>query len=649
MINEKISIYISLYHDLDFLEDILININENIDEIIFVDGPYEYCLSLLQNLNLFYDEHNKPSKLTTIINKYSHKLKYYYKIWKNEKEKRMFGYDMCSNDLVLLVDCDEFVILKENIINDFISSDKIVAGFKIFNMNRINININQYNIKNILFKKKFITSYQHLSYTWLIGVNDLEKLDIQNIYTKKFMGLIYHQTLNRTKINNIIKFIFYTRLYYYNNDISKINLIFNYDLDFILNKIKIEDVINIFYHSSMELIGIPENKILYKNNDVKLIGILENKILYKNNDVKLNLDKYKNNHRDAYFIKDTTILKNVNYSCYIDLFNNNNNIKFLFDNIKDVKITIYEICLDKEYDNHINIVNNIQNNEVFINLKLKNNIDKCISYVICINVLNTINDDIVCKINNIELLDNFTYKIQNNTLNTELINNFTHKISYKSISFNNQLYDEIIPLGEEYNTSIIINGKFEGIKNVRNVSFPFDHVGHVFIDKINKKIKNFEYLKREDISIKNFNPKHFLIDNKFGFKYWHDLYHENENDFTEEEINSFINKYNKRYKRFMSYLNSGNKLLFISICNYNYVHKNKYKKKSKLVDLYKTLLHFNKNITLLAFNYCKDSFEENTLIHINIPFNKTEKFEKSKKNFEIEIYNYVKKCKLQVL
>ena len=116
--NSKLSAVIITFNEERNIQRCIESLLPVADEIIIVDGPYEYCLSLLQKLNLFYDENNKPSKLTAILNKYSHKLKYYYKIWKDEKEKRMFGYDMCTNDLVLLVDCDEFIILKDNIIND---------------------------------------------------------------------------------------------------------------------------------------------------------------------------------------------------------------------------------------------------------------------------------------------------------------------------------------------------------------------------------------------------------------------------------------------------------------------------------------------------------------------------------------------------
>jgi len=379
MIKEKISIYIILYYDLDFLDDILNNIINDVDEIILVDGPYKYCIPFLTKLNLLYDELNKPQELTNIINKYNTKIKYYYNVWENEKEKRMFGYEKCTNNIVLLVDCDEFIIFNVDFINNFINSNKSVSGFEINNMNRININFDKLCKKYIIFKKNNITAHQHLSYTWLIGVDGLEKNIQSNYYFNHSMGTIYHQTLNRTKKNNIIKYIFYTRLHELRN--GNIDSFLGYNLDIVLNILDIDNILNIFYHSSIELIGIPNNKILFHNNNVLL-----------------NLSKYSNNHIEGYFTPNTKMLTNINYCCYIDLPNNNNIIKILFRNVKSVNIKLYEICLNKEYDIHNYDFNN-GDDEINIDINLINN--NCISFILCINTNYTKNNDNIYEINNI--------------------------------------------------------------------------------------------------------------------------------------------------------------------------------------------------------------------------------------------------------
>ena len=78
-----------MYYDLDFLEDIITYLNDFIDEIVIVDGPYSYCVEFLKKCNLLYDENTKPSKLSHIIEKFKNKVSYYYSVWENEKQKRI--------------------------------------------------------------------------------------------------------------------------------------------------------------------------------------------------------------------------------------------------------------------------------------------------------------------------------------------------------------------------------------------------------------------------------------------------------------------------------------------------------------------------------------------------------------------------------
>ena len=590
-----ISIYITLYQDLDFLKDILKYLDKFVNEIIIVDGPYEYCIELLQKLDLYYNESNKPIVLQEIINENNNKVKYFYKHWKNEKEKRMFGYSQCTNDIILLVDGDEFIIIDEIKLNNFIKSDKYVAGFDIYNMNRIDVNIDNISKKNIIFKKKYITEHQHLSYTWLVGVDDLEKQITNYIYLKETIGVIYHQTLNRTKKNNIIKYIFYTRLHNLINNVDNNNII-GYNINILLEKLNIKELLNLFYHSSMELIGIPNNKILCKNNNVLI-----------------NLDKYNFNHIDGYFNYNETILKNTNYFCYVDLNYKDNNIHIIFDNVKNVSVILYKIEYNKKYIQQEFI--NTNNNE--IKFKYINDSDNILTYLFKINVNHTMNNDFICKINNI------------------YINQKDKNILFNSIYFN-----EIIPLGEECYTCMSIDNKFNKKSNLRNISYPFDYVGHVFIEKINEKLKNMDLIDENNIIIKNFNPNYFYVDDKYGFNYWHDTSYGDNTKFTESDLNLFIEKYNRRYLRLFDTLKYS-KCLCLSVCHFDKIFSNNYNK-DNLIELYETLKKINNNTYLIAFNYTNIDFNYENLIHINLKYDKNEDFKISKQNFEKTLYLYVK-------
>lgn len=158
---EKISVYTILYYDLQFYEDIIKNIYDIIDEFIIVDRPYLYAVDTLKQFNLFYDEENKPNTIKRLIENYS-KIKYRYVICNTEEEKRIIGYNMCSNNLVLLVDTDEFLNIDTAKLNNFIyDENKFVCFANIYNMCDYNINFNKLSEKYILFKKEAISYVHH--------------------------------------------------------------------------------------------------------------------------------------------------------------------------------------------------------------------------------------------------------------------------------------------------------------------------------------------------------------------------------------------------------------------------------------------------------------------------------------------------------
>jgi hypothetical protein len=335
---QKISAYIILFGDLGFLDDIIGRIYEFVDEIILVDGPYSYNADILKKLKLHYDKTDKPEELVKILIKYSHKIKYIYKTFRNEEQKRMTAYTSCSNNIVLLVDCDEFLVINEKHINNFINSPKKVAGFDIYNMNRTNINMNDKVRKNILFKKQLISPSEHLDYTWLVGCKQ-NSPNSEFIYTDSSMGKIYHQTLNRNKKDNIIKYIFYISLHYYNKnnnqivDVNDLKLIGDYTINELLEDFSLDEILNIFYHSKMELIGMPSDK---------------EKILGFNSKVTINIDKYRFNHYPAIFnSKETAIaVRYTPYFCYIDVKQDNiKEIKITFSNVIKIKLSIFQIYL----------------------------------------------------------------------------------------------------------------------------------------------------------------------------------------------------------------------------------------------------------------------------------------------------------------
>lgn len=382
MIIEKISVYIILYYDLGFLDDIINNIYNCVDEIIIIDGPYSYNKGVFEKLQLFYNEHNKPQELNDILTKYSSKLKYFYNEFVNEEEKRRFGYNQCKNNIILLVDTDEHIILNENNINQFIKSDRNVGGVNIYNMNRINISFDKMVQKFIIFKKKYISDLEHLDYLWLVGCKQNEK-KIDYMYLNNDLGTIYHQTLNRSKFNSIIKYIFYVCLYCHTNN-KPYQILSNYELNDLLCIFSIDEILDIFYHSMKEMLGIPHDKILTMTNTL------------------INLDKYKLNHIDGFFKNNSCCIQNIPYYCYINVDNTEfKQICIEFENVDEINIELCEICVSETYKiTKFNYV--IKNNVTIIDYTFIMN-PKFLNLLIMFNCCKTISDNFVYRIMNITL------------------------------------------------------------------------------------------------------------------------------------------------------------------------------------------------------------------------------------------------------
>jgi hypothetical protein len=339
---KKVSVYTILYHDLQFYEDIIKYLYDIVDEFIIIDGPYSYAVDTLKKFNLFYDEINKPHELNEIIEKYP-KIKYKYIICDCEEDKRIIGYNMCSNDLVLLVDTDEFLNIDIDKLKIFINEpNKHVCCARIYNMCDYNVNFNNLVEKYILFKKDKISALDHLNYTWLIDCKQTDK-NISYMSMNSF-GLIYHFTLNRNIKNNIIKFVFYVLLYRKNNN-QPYNLIDGYNNDDLISFITPTEILNLF-------VRLHKNRINIPNDDCTLQ-------LIKDNDVIINLKKYNKNLLDFNFTNETKCLLNV--PIHFRLNEKNKKYTLLFENVINMDINVYYLFLNRNQEkksfNYVNILN----------------------------------------------------------------------------------------------------------------------------------------------------------------------------------------------------------------------------------------------------------------------------------------------------
>lgn len=208
------------------------------------------------------------------------------------------------------------------------------------------------------------------------------------------------------------------------------------------------------------------------------------------------------------------------------------------------------------------------------------------------------------------------------------------------IKYNNINYNKIIPLGEECYTCQSIDQKFNS--SIRSEAYPYDYVGHTWIHKINDNINNLKLLESNDITLWYSGEMFFYLYKEYGFKYWHDINYSNSSDFTQNDLITFIDKYNRRYSRLINNFIDKPLTIFFSVCHFDDIY-NEIHKRDQIITLYKTLEGKNNNIKLIAINYCNETFSYDNLDHYYIDFNKTNNFNETKQHFTNLLYEFVNK------
>jgi len=254
--SHKISCYINLYNDFYLLDYIIPQLVSFVDEIVIVDGPYEWCIESFKQAGVYYDAY--PPEIQRLIGQYPSTIKYSYRIFKDEYEKRVYGYNQCTHDLILLIDSDELLYLPMIELKSFLESNQPVGSCPIINMCNFGyLFTNGSARKNIFFNRKVISAEDHIDYLWLVGV----KQKAPNFHLIYYIQscMIYHLSLFRTKESLITKYIFYISLY----SQGKVNNIFStYNSIFSKNIIK-----EVFSNSRIEMLGLPSSQIVYDMNN----------------------------------------------------------------------------------------------------------------------------------------------------------------------------------------------------------------------------------------------------------------------------------------------------------------------------------------------------------------------------------------------
>jgi tetratricopeptide (TPR) repeat protein len=257
----QLSVAICVYNDFDFLAEGIDRIYDLADEIVILDGPYEYCKPILKYFDMYYEQPPQPLKALLA----RPKVRYEYRTFEDERRKRIALYEMCRGDVVMLLDSDELVTeIRRDNIAAFLASNKSVASARFHNHVRSNVLFTQDTRKLIFFKRAEVSAAAHLNYTWLVGVEQ-EKPNREIIFDRERPLLdVAHLTLMRSPYYSIVKYCFYTRLYFHSRGLAdQIDKLFGRPFKAFADLgMPMETIRDIFRRSVTDSLNFPERETL---------------------------------------------------------------------------------------------------------------------------------------------------------------------------------------------------------------------------------------------------------------------------------------------------------------------------------------------------------------------------------------------------
>jgi hypothetical protein len=171
----KFSAYLSIYNDWDILPSALRSVASHIDELVVVDGAYEWMVPYLAGLGL--NPTRSDPRVYAAIEASGIPFRVISKTWKNEPEKRQAGYEACAHDYIYRIDADEIIFFNDRVLEAALSS-----GLAIGEMYMPNYvapgwvscarDLPRIERQCFLFDRRQVSSQLHLNYLWLILTAD---------------------------------------------------------------------------------------------------------------------------------------------------------------------------------------------------------------------------------------------------------------------------------------------------------------------------------------------------------------------------------------------------------------------------------------------------------------------------------------------
>ncbi|HSZ75205.1 MAG TPA: hypothetical protein VK779_10325 [Rhizomicrobium sp.] len=175
----KISAYLQVYNDWDILELALRSVAPFIDELVVVDGAYEWMAPYYRQLGK--NPERSDDAVYDIIKSSGIPYRAIARLWPTQVEKRMAGYSACTHRYACRLDADEVLFFNERELEKFLTKGGAVGeiemptyiapGWTTAPGPSDTRKLGGLPRQCFLFDSKRITAEIHLNYLWLVLQN----------------------------------------------------------------------------------------------------------------------------------------------------------------------------------------------------------------------------------------------------------------------------------------------------------------------------------------------------------------------------------------------------------------------------------------------------------------------------------------------
>jgi hypothetical protein len=173
-VDHKFSAYLSVYNDWDVLPLTLTAMKPFLEELVVVDGAYNWMLPYLTAIG--WDPERSRGALYERIEQAGIPFRVISGIWRNEIEKRRAGYEACLHRWIFRIDADEAYFFEEGAVEKMLAADYAVGSMTMpfFLSPRHILTDSEGGIPRqcFLFDRQKIDPEIHLNYLWLVLTAD---------------------------------------------------------------------------------------------------------------------------------------------------------------------------------------------------------------------------------------------------------------------------------------------------------------------------------------------------------------------------------------------------------------------------------------------------------------------------------------------